>query len=261
MLLKRLIGVVTVKSGWAVQSFGYRTYLPLGRPEVLVENLDRWGADEILVHVIDRSVKKLGPDFNLIEKIGELGSSTPIIYGGGIRHEYDAISAIQKGADRISLNNILFERPDAVRKIAHCLGSQAIIGSLPLHRIDGVLKHYNYVTKKSDDISREIVRLLEDNLISELLISDWLNEGSLDGFDIDLLKAKELLGPKLIAFGGLGDPLVGKKVIGLSNVSAVAVGNPFSYKEHAIQTYSNQLKTDCLRSPYFRDERTYDWNQ
>ena len=32
-----------------MQSFGYRRYLPLGRPEVLVENLDRWGADEIVL--------------------------------------------------------------------------------------------------------------------------------------------------------------------------------------------------------------------
>ena len=46
MIPKRLIGVVIVKDGWAVQSFGYRRWLPLGRPEVLVENLDRWGADE-----------------------------------------------------------------------------------------------------------------------------------------------------------------------------------------------------------------------
>lgn len=261
ILHKRLIGVVTVKNGWAVQSFSYKSYLPLGRPEVLVENLDRWGADEILVHVIDRSVKKLGPDFDLIEKIGDIGVSTPIIYGGGIRHEHDAVGAIQKGADRISLDNIFFECPDTVRKIAHILGSQALIGSLPVHRTDGVLKHYNYVTKKSDYISKEIIRLLEENLISELLISDWLNEGSLDKFDIDLLKAKELSGNKLIAFGGLGDPLIGAKVVGLSNVSAVAVGNPFSYKEHAIQAYSHQLKTDYLRSTYFRDERTYNWNQ
>ena len=35
MLKKRLIGVVTVRRGWAVQSFGYKRWLPLGRPEVL----------------------------------------------------------------------------------------------------------------------------------------------------------------------------------------------------------------------------------
>ena len=261
ILHKRLIGVVTVKNGWAVQSFGYNSYLPLGRPEVLVENLDRWGADEILVQVIDRSLKKLGPDFHLIEKIGDIGVSTPIIYGGGIRHQHDAVGVIQKGADRISLDNIFFENPNSVREIAHFLGSQALIGSLPVHRADGVLKHYNYVTKSSDYISKEIMRLLEENLISELLISDWLNEGSSNKFNIDLLKAKELSGNKLIAFGGIGDPLIGAKVVAFSNVSAVAVGNSFSYKEHAIQAYSKKLKTDHLRPAYFRDEHTYNWNQ
>ena len=50
MLNKRLIGIVTVRQGWAVQSFCYNRYLPLGRPEFIVENLDRWGADEILIH-------------------------------------------------------------------------------------------------------------------------------------------------------------------------------------------------------------------
>ena len=34
MLLKRLVGVVTVRRGIAVQSFGYQRWLPLGRPEV-----------------------------------------------------------------------------------------------------------------------------------------------------------------------------------------------------------------------------------
>ena len=54
MLRKRLLGAVVVRQGWAVQSFGYRRWLPLGRPECLVENLDRWGADGIVVLAIDR---------------------------------------------------------------------------------------------------------------------------------------------------------------------------------------------------------------
>ena len=60
MLRKRLIAVVTVLDGLAVQSFGYQRYLPLGKPECLVENLDRWGVDEIFVQVIDRSARNLG---------------------------------------------------------------------------------------------------------------------------------------------------------------------------------------------------------
>ena len=53
MIKKRLIGVVTVKDGMAVQSFGYKKYLPLGNPKILIKNLNRWGADEILINVID----------------------------------------------------------------------------------------------------------------------------------------------------------------------------------------------------------------
>ena len=76
MLKKRLIRVVTIKDGSAVQSFGYGRYLPLGRPECLVENLDRWGADEILVQVIDRTRRSLGPDFALLSKLARIGMGT-----------------------------------------------------------------------------------------------------------------------------------------------------------------------------------------
>ena len=40
MIKKRLIGVITVRQGWAVQSFGYQRHLPLGRPEVLMVIID-----------------------------------------------------------------------------------------------------------------------------------------------------------------------------------------------------------------------------
>ena len=52
MLKKRIIGVVTVVDNIAVQSFGYQKYLPLGDPAILIENLDKWGADEIHLQVI-----------------------------------------------------------------------------------------------------------------------------------------------------------------------------------------------------------------
>src|SRR5690554_2349668 len=118
MLRKRLIGVVTVRNGWAVQSFGYRRYLPLGRPECLVENLDRWGADEILVQVIDRSAGERGPDFDLLARLGRLGLETPLIYGGGVASADHAVRAIQSGADRVTVDQALHRAPDEVRRMA-----------------------------------------------------------------------------------------------------------------------------------------------
>ena len=94
VLKKRIIGVVNVKDGIAVQSFGFNKYLPLGKPECFVENLDRWGADEILLNVMDLSSKGLGPNLALLEKVANLGIETPLIYSGGI-------SSVKDGKDVI----------------------------------------------------------------------------------------------------------------------------------------------------------------
>ena len=101
---KRLIGVIIVKNGIAVQSISYKSYLPLGKPWCLAENMDRHGIDEILLLSIDRSVNKLGPDYELLESISKAKLSVPLIYGGGISSKVEAIKVINKGADRIVLD-------------------------------------------------------------------------------------------------------------------------------------------------------------
>ena len=149
MIKKRLIGVVTVKNGLAVQSFGFRKYLPLGKPERLVENLDRWGADEILVQVIDRTAQKQGPDFALLERLGRLGISTPLIYSGGIRSVEDGVTAIHLGADRLMVDTLIHDDLTEVKRLSHLLGVQAVIASLPLSIEGSELIWLDYKTRKN----------------------------------------------------------------------------------------------------------------
>ena len=132
MVKKRLVGVVTIRNGLAVQSFSYKYYLPLGNPLCIIQNLDRWGVDEILIQVTDRSVNQLGPDFELLNKLGEIKISTPIIYCGGIRNANDADNVIKHGSDRIALDHLLMNSNSELVKISKVLGSQALIACLPL---------------------------------------------------------------------------------------------------------------------------------
>src|SRR5450755_2779146 len=140
MLKKRLVGVITVKDGWAVQSFGYRRYLPLGHPEYLAENLDRWGADEILVLSIDRTRRGLGPDLDLVRRLGGMGLSTPLSYGGGIRTIAEAGAIIQAGAERVCVDATMRSSATVVRGISSLIGAQAVIGALPLSSVSGGLE-------------------------------------------------------------------------------------------------------------------------
>jgi cyclase len=241
MLKKRLVGVVTVKDGWAVQSFGYHNYLPLGRPECRVENLDRWGADEIFVQVIDRSANASEPDFQLLEKLGKLGLETPLIYAGGVRSVADGVKLIQLGADRIVVDALLHDNLAVVRDLSERLGAQALIASLPLSWKDQEIKWFDYRYKTSTQISNEVLGLIQSGIISEVLISDWEHEGMPGGFEEKLVEKFPLKDVSIIAFGGISKPEQMRFLLECSGVAAVAIGNFLSYHEHAIQKYKEAL--------------------
>lgn len=241
MLRKRLIASIVVRAGWAVQSIGYRRYLPLGRPEVIAENLDRWGADEIIVLSIDRSAHRLGPDFGLLDRIAALGLRTPLVLAGGIRSEADAVEAIRRGADRICVDAMLRDDPAGVRAIAGRIGAQAVIGALPLSMRDGALQWTDYRTGHHEALRPALLSLLADKQIAEALLIDWQNEGIDGSFDMRLVRQFPDKSAPLLAFGGAGSPHKLRELLAHPQVAGAAVGNLLSHREHAIQKLKSQL--------------------
>lgn len=251
MIKKRLIGVVTVKDGWAVQSFGYERYLPLGRPEVLVQNLDRWGADEILLQSIDRTSAGAGPDFALLDRVSKLGIATPLVCSGGIRSAEDARRAVNIGADRVALDALLRDDPREVAEIGYQLGAQAVIAAIPLTATPAGVLWRDYRSGEDTPFSAELVSLLEDGAISEALIIDHTHEGKPDAFDPALLDCGLAPHVPLIAFGGISAVQSMTELYKRPQTAAVAVGNFLSYREHAVQEYKNALYGVPVRPAYY----------
>jgi len=250
MLKKRLVGVVTVKDGWAVQSFGYRRYLPLGNPEVLVQNLDRWGVDEILLQCIDRSQTGLGPDFDVLKKVSKLSIATPLIYAGGISQRGDAVKVINSGADRIMVDAMLSDSPEALEAVARDLGTQAVIAHLPARVSTDGLVALDY-RKSSEQPLGERIKSLPIDWISELMVSDWRNEGSSGRFDERLLDVTRHIDKPLIFFGGISQARQIQRILAFPQVVAVSVGNFLNYKEHAVQALKHQLTDSRVRGPHY----------
>ncbi|MCC7073403.1 MAG: hypothetical protein IT383_18980 [Deltaproteobacteria bacterium] len=251
MLRKRLIGVITVKDGWAVQSFSYQRYLPLGRPERLAENLDRWGTDEILVLSIDRTAKGLGPDLSLLRKLAALGLSTPLTYGGGIRTAEDAGNVIQSGAERLCVDASLHGNQGAVREMAALVGAQAMIASLPLSTGDGQIRWHDYRTRDSSALAEADLAVLGEGVISEALVIDCIHEGRRASFDPRLVELMPFAQLRLIAFGGISEPSQVSSLLASPRVAAVAVGNFLNYSEHAVQTLKRSPSDSSLRPPAY----------
>jgi cyclase len=256
MLKKRLIGVVTVKDGWAVQSFGYRRYLPLGKPEWLIENLDRWGADEILVQCIDRSTRQAGPDFALLQKLGAMGLGTPLIYGGGIASAEDGVKVIQAGADRIALDSLLHDAPGVLVELGQQLGLQALVVSVPLRFAQDNVHWHDYRSRRNLPLAA-LARVLERGLASELLAIDCEHEGQDQVFDARLVDALSDLNDwnmPIIAFGGISQVEQMRALLARPAVTAVGVGNFLSYRELAIQQFKQALASDELRPALYASD-------
>lgn len=249
MAKKRLIGVVTVRHGLAVQSFGYRRYLPLGDPVVLVENLDRWGTDEILVQSIDRSRSGFGPDWDLLDRLANLETKTPLVYAGGIRSTEDGVEVVRRGADRIAIDSLLRTNVDAVPKIAEQLGAQAVIAALPLAWSDSGLQWLDYRTGRSEPLPEVVLDLMRSRVISEALLIDWQHEGSLEAFDVRLAAEFPIDDERVICFGGVSSVRLAARLFEIPEVSAVAVGNTLNYREHAVQEFKAGLVPVGVRKP------------
>lgn len=229
-MIKRLIGVVTIKEDWVVQSFRFNEYLPLGRPETVVENLDRWQLDEILILNIDRTTSNLGPNFSLLEKLGDLGITTPLSYMGGVRKVSDAIDLLKCGADRIGIENLFNENLNEVRAISDAIGKQAVIRGLSVYLQANRLM----CIAKDGSMFPVSVKELESSqaFYSELLLIDRCGDGLPLAFDQNLLTPLTS-SFQIICFGGISSVSQVKYLLSRDSISAVAVGNFLNYSELA----------------------------
>lgn len=249
MLKKRLIGVICVKNGMAVQSFSYKRHLPLGRPELLAENLERWGIDEIFLQCIDRTPNGLGPDFEVLERVGKMGLATPLVYGGGIRSADDGVEVVRRGADRICIDSVLHDSPDVAVDLSQRLGAQALIVGLPLETSVNGVSWIDYRDATAARSTEQVMRLLDARIASEAMVIDWRNEGTRNGFNFSILTRFPHGVTPLIAFGGLSEPAQLRQALENPRVSAVAIGNFLNYREHAVRELKTALAGLPIRMP------------
>ena len=236
----RISGFVTIRDDWAVQSFGFNKYLPLGKAEIVIENLSRWGTDEIYVNCIDRSKILDGPNLEVLKKIYYRKINTPIIYSGGIRNLSDAKKVINEGADRIAINYSAFENEENYfESIANFLGSQALILGCSFIKKNQNFFWYNYISKKLKKI-KETEKFFKKNFFSELLLIDAKNEGY-NSFDYSVLDSLDKRIPKIL-FGGVRPEKAIKKIRKF-NIQSLSFGNRLNYKELKIKNIRKSYKS------------------
>ncbi|MGQ0656108.1 MAG: imidazole glycerol phosphate synthase subunit HisF [Betaproteobacteria bacterium] len=226
MLKARVIAVVLVKDATVVQSIGFRRYLPVGRPDIAISYLDRWGADEILVLHIDG--RPASP-----ETVASYSRhcQVPLSVGGGVRDAATVQRIIQAGADKIVLNTAAYDDPALIGQAAERFGEQCVVVSIDARR--GMA----YVDGGKRATGTEAAALAvgcAERGAGEILINSIERDGSKQGYDLELIRT--LVGAvriPVIACGGAGTPEHMHAALA-QGPAAVAAANFFHFTEHSV---------------------------
>lgn len=234
-LKQRVVGVIVVRAGWAVQSIGFRRFLPVGRPEIAVEYLNRWGIDEIILLDIDATLAGRKPDFEAVGRYARFGQ-VPLTVGGGISEVADIERLIRAGADKVALNWAARSHPELIAAGAERFGNQCLVVSLDAREVaPGRHEVFARGGREPTGLTpAEAARRACAAGAGEILINSIDHDGSGKGYDLELVRSVlEVVDVPVVACGGVGEPrhlLAGLQL----GVSGVAAANFFHFTEHSV---------------------------
>ncbi len=243
MLKKRIGAALIIKDNWVVQSIGFKKYLPVGRPQIAVEFLNKWGIDEIIL--IDITATKNGKAIS-----GELVAESskycrvPLAAGGGITRVSEMETLLHSGADKITLNQSLLYNKNLVTEGARLFGDQCMVAMIDfIKNPGGNYEVYDYVKRKSTGLDvLAYVKELEEAGAGEIVLQSVDRDGMYNGFEKDLYQqvCSKVKIP-VVALGGAGKAEHFIQLLQGADVSAACAGNIFHFTEHSVNMLKAQL--------------------
>ena len=227
----RVIPVILISEGGAYKTKQFDNPVYIGDPINAIRLFNDMEVDEICILDIDASKQGRGPDLELIRDLaGE--AFMPLSYGGGITSIEQAGETLKSGVEKIIINSALITTPDIIRACATEFGSQSVVASIDTKKtLFSKQRVYNHVDGKASNISAtELAKKVAEDGAGELLLNSVDRDGTLQGYDHDLIKqVTSAISIPVIACGGASG-LADMRDAVESHASAVAAGSFFLFK-------------------------------
>jgi len=161
-------------------------------------------ADELLFIDVVASLYGRNNLAELVERTTE-GVFIPVTVGGGIRSLEDCRRLFNSGADKVAVNTAAIRSPHLISQIANRYGSQAVVVSIEAKRVPSGWEAYTdngreRTGRDAVEWAHEAVRLGA----GEILITSIDQEGTMAGFDLELISSLRDLPCPIVASGGMG---------------------------------------------------------
>ena len=205
MITKRIIPCLDVRDGRVVKGINFEGIRDVSSPVELAAYYSGCGADELVFYDITASSdgRKLFTDI-----LRETASKVfiPLTVGGGVNSLDDFDRVLKCGADKVSVNSGAIRNPSLVKEAARRYGSQCVVISADVKRVDGVFRVFAKGGRENTGL--EAVKWISDcvrNGAGEVVLNSIDTDGVKNGFDLEMLDAVcNAVNVPVIASGGAG---------------------------------------------------------
>jgi len=206
---KRIIPCLDVDDGKVVKGIKFEGIKDVGDPVEMARRYNADGADELTFLDIGASYKRSSTLLDVVQKVaGEV--FIPLCVGGGIRTVDDMRSAMNAGADKVSVCTSALDRPELLSEMASAYGSQCVVLSIDAKRVkskNGLFWNAFSHGGRTDtglDAIEWAVRAVELGA-GEILLNSIDADGTGAGYDLELTRRILNAVPvPVIASGGAG---------------------------------------------------------
>lgn len=247
MLKKRIIPCLDIKDGRVVKGVKFLELKDAGNPVDLASFYSKNGADELVFLDISATLEKRK---TLAEMVTQLSKeiNIPFTVGGGIRSVNDARLLLQSGADKVSINSAAVLNQKLITQISDAFGSQSLVVAIDIKKVEN--EWYVFIkggTESTGILAIDWAKKVEELGAGELLITSMNNDGSKDGFALEITnEISKAVSIPVIASGGAGNANHFIELFTQTEVSAGLAASIFHFNEVPISELKNVLKTQTI---------------
>lgn len=233
MLRPRLIPCLLVKNRGLVKTIKFDNPKYVGDPLNAVRIFNEKVVDELVVLDIDATKDGREPDYKLISRLAN-ECRMPLCYGGGVRTVKQINQIVGLGVEKVALGTAAVLEPELIVQASKHVGRQSIVAVMDVKRT-GLRRRYEVVTENSSKRSGwnpvEYAKRLEQLGVGEILVNSVDRDGTMEGYDIELIRlVRGSVNVPVTVLGGAGTLGHVSDLIREEGIIGAAAGSLFVFK-------------------------------
>lgn len=243
-LMARVIPCLDVKSGRVVKGVNFVDLRDAGDPVEMAAFYNNEGADELVFLDITASTEDRDTIIDVVKRTADQ-IFIPLTVGGGVRSVNDMRRLLGAGADKVGMNSAAVSNPELINQGADQFGSQCIVVAIDARKSDDGERWEVFTHGGSEPTGLDAVawaKECEKRGAGEILLTSMNRDGTLEGYDLELLQAiNAAVNIPVIASGGAGKLSHFSEAIEVGNADAVLAASLFHFGKLRINEVKQHL--------------------